>query len=134
LPVFAFLLGLSMASCSFETEPPPTTKAPLIYPDAEQIKSENTPGVESPGTIVTFQTNASPDEVLKFYKDTLLGEGWYQPIGEPMPGSIAFEWRQASINGPGHLAYRLSVFASKTSTVSDDPTSVEVHFLQFDPR
>ena len=132
--VVTCLFGLSLASCSTHTEPPPTTKAPLIYPYAEQIKTETTMGVESPGTLVTFQTNASPDEVLNFYKDTLLGEGWFRPIGEPMPDSITFEWRQASINGPGELAYRLTVFASRTSTESDDPTSVEVYFLQFDPR
>jgi len=83
------------------------------------------------GIIFRFRTNASPDEVYKFYKDTLLNEGWFQPIDQPTSGAITFEWGRASVNeGTTKSAYSLTVFASANST---GPTIVETNFKEFDP-
>src|SRR5438876_23859 len=111
--VFVITLCICLSSCSTVTQPPASTQKPPIYPNAQQVE---TSVLLQTTELIRFQTSDKPDSVYKFYEETLLRDGWLRPISQPTSGGIAFDWRQSSVDGPTHLAYRLTVVAVTTPT------------------
>jgi hypothetical protein len=128
LPTALVLCLFSIVACSSVTEPPPSTRNVPVYPDALELTRSSV----SEGTnFITFKTPDSPEDVYAFYEETLSKDGWARPIDQYQPDiGVAYEWRQASINGPTHLAYKLEIVATKTTT---SMTDVEIVIMSFDP-
>src|SRR5690348_1839162 len=68
----------------WETWPDPT------YPDAQQVQTSRENEYHA---TTTFQTNATPKEVLAFYREELPKAGWHVIISRPpaTPDSLEFE-------------------------------------------
>jgi hypothetical protein len=79
---------------------------------------------------ITFLTSGTPADVIRFYRDTLVKDGWVNPlVGNSYPANI-FEWHQGGPDGPTDLAYRLTIHATSRGT---GETSVEIELLKYDP-
>lgn len=62
--------GCSSGSASYKA-PLPSTVNPPIYPGAQNIRRD-----QPPNEVIIFETSDEPDEVLEYYKDIVLKEGW----------------------------------------------------------
>jgi hypothetical protein len=92
----ALLLGIAcfvIAGCSREA--PKSTREVPAYPGASEL-TEKSPGPND--TLlniyksVEFSTGDSPEAVLKWYRETLTGEGWQLDAFQPDPNGITFRW------------------------------------------
>ncbi|HKP54548.1 MAG TPA: hypothetical protein VJ183_18075 [Chloroflexia bacterium] len=64
------ITGCSSRGASYKA-PLPSTVNPPIYPGAQNIRRDR-----PPNEVIIFETSDKPDEVLEYYKDIVLKEGW----------------------------------------------------------
>jgi hypothetical protein len=95
--------------CPSDRSPASTKNAPLP-PAAEHVTVIRIVGtVGQNGTRTrSFETRDSPAEVLAFYKDVLVKDGWEQ-VPPPSGFDGAFEWADGCRN---HAAYEIYVSAN----------------------
>jgi len=106
--------------------PPPSTQSVPIYPGAQQVAVHDLPPNRAALRRVTsFQTQASPDAVLAYYREVLVKEGWnLNVVTTPPPHGLYFSW----ING---AAYGIGIVTkSQTPTL----TIVELTLTREDPE
>lgn len=102
------LVACQEGDCASDDSPPSTKNAPLP-PSAEDVTVIRNIGIIGRNGTRTrsFETRDSPAQVLAFYKDVLVKDGWEQ-VPPPTGFDGAFTWMDHCRN---HPAYDLLVSA-----------------------
>jgi hypothetical protein len=102
------LVACQEGDCPSDDSPPSAKNAPLP-PGAEQVAVIRSIGIIGRNGTRTrsFETRDSPAEVLAFYKEVLVKDGWEQ-VAPPTGFDGAFAWKDGCRN---HPAYDLLVNA-----------------------
>jgi hypothetical protein len=96
------LVACQEGDCSSDDSPPSTKNAPLP-PRAEDVTVIRSIGILGRNGTRTrsFETRDSPAEVLAFYKDVLVKDGWEQTT-PPSGYDQAFIWADGCRNHPAY--------------------------------
>jgi hypothetical protein len=94
------LVACQEGDCSSDDSPPSTKNAPLP-PRAEDVTVIRSIGILGRNGTRTrsFETRDSPAEVLAFYKDALVKDGWEQ-VPPPTGFDGRFDWADGCRNHP----------------------------------
>jgi hypothetical protein len=93
-------------------KPTPDVKNLPLYPEAAVIKSQGVPGTDQ---VISYQAQATPEEVLTYYRSVLEKDGWSVRGTVQAANTLYMYWR----NGRNNPYYRLDVLvSSQTSTTS----------------
>ncbi len=125
--VFSILL-LALAGCG--SQPPPSSQDIPIYQGAREIQPLH--GNKPKQELVRYVADATQTEILSFYVKRLEAEGWRPALTAGKPkDALVYEWIEATLNGPGTLAFRMTVSVSQ---IDQDTTQVDVELVSFNPQ
>ena len=116
-PVFVFLLGLSLVSCSPQSQPPHTTQSPPLYPNAHQVTVQNITGSMDPVQVTTFVTNDNSEAIFNFYTKALLSDKWQLRDHLSTPSERHFGWVTSDARTS---AYAMTIYARLSPTGQTD--------------
>ncbi len=86
------LVILNACSGSGWASPPQSAQKPPIHPGAGPIQTKEVDGdYGKPTRIITFPTNADSENILTYYKNTLLQDGW-GVADQENPNELHFYW------------------------------------------
>jgi hypothetical protein len=120
--LLCFACVAMLTNCTFSglpdmrSDPPSTQQAPL-YPGASQVVTNNQENVH----ITSFETPDASEDVLNYYENIFIAEGWKsagsspQPQAVQTPQALYFKWYRQDGTG-GWLAYVtvVQIYAGKT--------------------
>jgi hypothetical protein len=122
---------LIVSGCSFSGQtrtpsPPLSAQQPPIYPNANNVKVDNTSAINVKRA--SFQTSDSSSEVQNYYRGVLLNDGWkVDAVSKPAtPDSLYLSW-----GGPGLGGYGMDiVIRSSTNGLLNVEITLVAHNLQ----
>ena len=95
--ILAYIIAfVSLSGCSRHgnATPPPTAKNIPIYPGGNQVIRDATGSSETrPAERVNFQTSDKGEDVITFYREVLLKDGWrIDDWSTPEPSGLRYSW------------------------------------------